>query len=173
MNLQALRDKIPDFGIDIRLNLETLLSPEGNPGLSAEQTAGIAMACAYSVRELDLALAIKSDFNVGEDVETAAKGTATIMAMNNVYYRAIHLIEDKEIAQLPAKLRMNIIGKPGIPKADFELMSLAVSAITGCGMCINAHIHELRKYGITNDGIHSTLRIASVINAAKQALDLQ
>ena len=80
---------------------------------------------------------------IATEVDAAAKGAASIMAMNNVYYRSMHLIEDKEISKLPAKLRMNIIGKPGIPKVDFELMSLAVSAISGCGMCINAHIQEL------------------------------
>lgn len=173
MNLQELREQIPDFGRDIKLNLESLLSPEGVPGLSPAQTSAIALACAYAVKESDLALAIKSDLQVAGEVDEAAKGAASIMAMNNVYYRSMHLIEDKEIGKLPAKLRMNIIGKPGIPKVDFELMSLAVSAISGCGMCLNAHIHEVRKHGITNEGIHSAVRIASVINAARTAFSLK
>ena len=173
MSLQELREQIPDFARDIKLNLEALLSPEGVPGLSPSQTSAIALACAYAVKELDLASAIKSDFGVAEEVDTAAKGAAAIMAMNNVYYRSMHLIDDKEITKLPAKLRMNIIGKPGIEKVDFELMSLAVSAISGCGMCLNAHIHEVRTYGITNEGVHSAVRIASVVNATRQALSVK
>lgn len=173
MKLQELREQIPDFGRDIKLNLESVLSPEGIPGLSFMQTSAIALACAYAVKELDLAVAIRADLQVAEEVDLAAKGAAAIMAMNNVYYRSMHLIEDKEIGKLPAKLRMNIIGKPGIAKADFELMCLAVSAIAGCGMCLNAHIHEVRKHGITNEGIHAAVRIASVINAAKQVLSLK
>jgi len=170
MNLQELREQIPDFAKDIKLNLEALLSPEGSPGLSAAQTAAIALACAYAVNEPNLPLAITSAQGVSREVDEAAKGAASIMAMNNIYYRSMHLIEDKEIAKLPAKLRMNIIGKPGIPKVDFELMSLAVSAISGCGMCLNAHVQEVRKHGVTNEGIHSAVRIAAVINATKTAL---
>jgi alkyl hydroperoxide reductase subunit D len=173
MNLHELRERIPDVARDIKLNLEALLNPEGAPGLSAAQTAAIALACAYAVNEPDLPLAIKSELGISEEVDEAAKGAASIMAMNNVYYRAMHLIEDKEIAKLPAKLRMNIIGKPGVPKVDFELMSLAVSAISGCGMCLNAHIHEVRKHGVANEGIHSAVRIASVINATKTALSFK
>jgi alkyl hydroperoxide reductase subunit D len=91
------------------------------------------------------------------------------MAMNNIYYRFTHLVSDKDIAKLPAKLRMNVIGSPGIAKADFELMSLAVSAINGCGMCMDAHVHELAKVGVSKNGIQSTVRIAAVINAAAKA----
>jgi alkyl hydroperoxide reductase subunit D len=173
MNLQDLREQIPNFAKDIKLNLETLLNREGIPGLSPLQSAAIALACAYAVQEMDLASAIRSDLHITPEVDEAAKGAASIMAMNNVYYRSMHLIEDQEIAKLPAKLRMNIIGKPGIPKVDFELMSLAVSAISGCGMCINAHINEVKKQGITNEGIHSAIRIGSVVNAAQQALSLK
>ena len=172
MNLQEIREQIPDFAKDIKLNLEQILSPEGVSGLSPAQTAAIALACSYAVKEAHLATAIRSDFQIAEEVNLAAKGAASIMAMNNVYYRSMHLIEDKEITKLPAKLRMNIIGKPGIAKVDFELMSLAVSAISGCGMCLNAHIQEVRKHGITDEGIHSAVRIASVINATQQALSI-
>jgi len=172
MSLEKLREQIPEFGRDIKLNLETILSPEGVPGLKIEQSAGIALACAYAVRQLDLAEAIKLELNVSEETNEAAKGAASIMAMNNVYYRSMHLIADKEITRLPARLRLNIISKPGIPKADFELMSFAVSAIGGCGACLNSHIEEVKKHGITIEGIHSSLRIAAVVNAAKTVFSI-
>lgn len=172
MNLQALRDQIPESGKDIRLNLETILTPEGAPGLSLEQVSGIALACAYSTRQVPLSAALRSDLGISSEINEAAKAAATIMAMNNVYYRTMHLIEDKEISKLPARLRMNVIGKPGIAKADFELMCLAVSAIAGCGMCINSHISEVKKQGLTQEAIHSSIRIASVIQATAQALAL-
>jgi alkyl hydroperoxide reductase subunit D len=170
MNLQQIRDHIPEHAKDIKLNLETVLTPEGLPGLTAAQTAGIALACAYAVEESGLIEAIRSDLPLTDETIAAAKSAAVIMAMNNVYYRSMHLIEDKEISKLPARLRMNVIGKPGIEKQDFELMCLAVSAISGCGMCLNAHIQEVRKHGVTNEGIHSGIRIASVINAARLTL---
>jgi len=73
---------------------------------------------------------------------------------------------------MPAGLRMNVIGNPGIDKLDFELYALAVSAINGCGMCIDAHINVTEKGGISKEGIQQSMRIAAVINAAAQALDI-
>ena len=49
---------------------------------------------------------------------------------------------------------MSVIGNPGVPKADFELWSLAVSAINGCGICIDAHEKVLREAGIETAAIH-------------------
>ena len=43
----------------------------------------------------------------------AAKAAAAIMAMNNIYYRFTHLVSSPDYKSLPAKLRMNVIGKPG------------------------------------------------------------
>jgi alkyl hydroperoxide reductase subunit D len=64
---------------------------------------------------------------------------------------------------------MNVIGSPGIAKVDFELYSLAVSAINGCGMCMDAHVHEVAKAGVSRVGVQSAIRIASVIHAVAQA----
>jgi alkyl hydroperoxide reductase subunit D len=174
MTIEQIKEKIPDFGRDIRLNLDTVLTPEGAPGLEKAQLAGVALACAHATGSKELAEAVASTFSevVTPEVAEAAKAAATIMAMNNVYYRSIHLAEDAELSRLPARLRMNVIGKPGIPKADFELMSLAVSAINGCGMCIVAHVAEIRKAGVSNEGIQSAIRIGAVLNAVRQALSI-
>ena len=56
-------------------------------------------------------------------------------------------------------------------KADFELMSLAVSAINGCGMCIDSHEALLRKEGVSAEVIQAVIRIASVIHAIAATLD--
>jgi len=92
------------------------------------------------------------------------------MGMNNVYYRALHLMRNQEYRTLPARLRMNVIANPGVDKADFELWCLAVSAINGCGMCLDSHEEELRKAGVTAQSIQAALRIAAVIHAVSQTL---
>lgn len=157
---------------DTRLNLESVLSAEGAPGLTPNAIMGVALACAYAVESRELAGAILKDHGewLTPEVIEAAKGAASLMAMNNVYYRFLHLADDKAFGTLPARLRMNLIGKPGIPKVDFELMSLAVSAISGCGMCINSHVAEIRKHGISDEGIQSAVRIGSVVQAVKRSL---
>ncbi len=87
------------------------------------------------------------------------------MAMNNVYYRFTHLAGNQEYRNLPAKLRMNVIGQPGIDKVDFELFSLAVSAMNGCGMCIDSHEQILKKAGVTAEAIQTAVRIGAVLKA--------
>jgi alkyl hydroperoxide reductase subunit D len=87
------------------------------------------------------------------------------MAMNNVYYRFVHLVANPEYGTMPAKLRMNFIGSHGIPKADFELYSLAVSAMNGCGMCIDSHERVLLEHGVKADTIQSAVRIGAVMKA--------
>ena len=93
------------------------------------------------------------------------------MGMNNIYYRFLHLVEDAEYAQMPARLRMNVIGNPGIDKLDFELLSLAVSAINGCGMCVVAHEQQLRKHEVSREAIQSAVRIAATIHAVAGVLE--
>ena len=171
MSIQDLRNQLGEYAKDTKLNLGTVLSEEGAPDLKLNQIYGIALASAYATKNANVIHAVQKEATgTLSDAEIhAAKAAATIMAMNNIYYRFIHLVSDKEFSKMPAKLRMNVIGSPGIDKADFEMMSLAVSAITGCGMCMDAHVHEVTKAGISKLGVQSCIRIASVINAAAQA----
>jgi alkyl hydroperoxide reductase subunit D len=92
------------------------------------------------------------------------------MAMNNVYYRFTHLVSDTDYRSMPARLRMQVIANPGVPKADFELACLAVSAINGCGACLEAHAHQVTTAGLTKEAVQSAVRIAAVLQATAQAL---
>ncbi len=171
MTIDALKSTFGDFAKDTRLNLGSVLSEEGAPDLTQAQIHAIALASAYATKDRALADAVRAEAaSLPETAINAAKAAASIMAMNNVYYRFAHLVSDKDYAKMPAKLRMNVIGSPGVDKVDFELMSLAVSSINGCGMCMDAHVHEVTKAGISKQGVHSCIRIAAVINAAAQSL---
>jgi alkyl hydroperoxide reductase subunit D len=174
MTIEQLRDALPDYARDIKLNLGTVLTPEGAPDLTQNQIFGAALSVAYATKNAGVIAAVSADAApILTDAEkNAAKAAATIMAMNNVYYRYVHSVGDKEVTGLPAKLRMNVIGAPGIAKADFELYSLAVSAVNGCGMCMEAHTQELKKAGVSPVSIQSAVRIAAVINAVAQALSI-
>lgn len=93
------------------------------------------------------------------------------MAMNNVHYRFVHLASNKEYATTPARLRMNVITNPGAEKADFELWSLAVSAINGCGACVDAHDKALRESGTSADAIQVGVRLGAIIQSVAVALE--
>ena len=169
MSINELREKIPDYAKDIRLNLGTLAS---ELSLSDQQKWGTFYASALATGEPEVIAAVAAEVadKLTAEAQTAAKSAAAIMAMNNVYYRATHLMSGNDYEVLPAKLRMNVIGNPGVDKADFELWSLAVSAINGCGMCMDSHEKVVRKAGLTIEQVQTALRIAAVVNAAAAIL---
>jgi alkyl hydroperoxide reductase subunit D len=174
MSIEQLKNQLPDFAKDIRLNLSMVLLEEGAPDLSLKQLLGVALASAYATKNAVVIAALLAEIKdqLAENEILAAKSAAAIMAMNNVYYRFTHLVGDKAYATMPAKLRMNVIGNPGVAKVDFELNCLAVSAINGCGMCLEAHAHELTKVGVSKLAIQSAVRIASVVNAAAFGVEI-
>lgn len=175
MSIEQIRDTLPDYARDLKLNLGSVLTPQGAPGLNEKQIAATAVATAIAARNPQLTRAIEDWASTQLDAAyiNAARAAAAIMGMNNVYYRFLHLVEAQDYQNLPARLRMNIIGNPGIDKLDFELLSLAVSAVNACGMCVTAHERKLREGGIGIEAIQSAVRIASVIHAVAVALEYQ
>ena len=124
-----------------------MLSSEGAPGLSERQIWAVALASAIASRNVRFTRALEA---AARDVLSAAylqaaRTAAAIMGMNNIYYRFLHLVEDGEYQRMPARLRMNVLAHPGIDTLDFELLSLAVSAINGCGLCISSHAKKLHR----------------------------
>lgn len=165
MSLDALKNRMPEHAKDIKLNLSSLAR---ETVLDDQKKYGCFLASAYAVGERETLADIVGEIEdkLSPEAVSAAKAAASIMGMNNVFYRFNHLVSASDYKTMPAKLRMNVIGNPGVDKADFELWSLAVSAINGCGMCIDAHEHELRKAGLTAEQIQAAVRIGSVVNAA-------
>ena len=99
-----------------------------------------------------------------------AVAAASLMAMDNVFYRFRHLIGNTDYESKPARLRMNRLVKPAGSKVDFELVCLAVSAINNCPACVIAHEHTVLEGGLTPDHVHDAVRIAAVVNAAAVGL---
>jgi alkyl hydroperoxide reductase subunit D len=173
MTLHDIKSTIPDYAKDLRLNLDSVLSEPGAPGLSTKQIALIALASAISARHEPLvaALAAEAARSATAQEINGAHTAAAIMAMNNVYYRFTHLVGDPEYQNLRAGLRMNAMANPGCDKIDFELCTLAVSAINGCGKCMDSHEQTLRKHGLSAQAIQSTVRIAAVVHAVAVTLE--
>jgi alkyl hydroperoxide reductase subunit D len=173
MSIDSIKDRIPDYAKDLRLNLGSVLSTQGAPGLSERQVWSIALASAIASRNVAFAREIEAlaRESIDESTLSGAKAAAAIMGMNNIYYRFVHLVEDKEYHSMPARLRMNVLANPGIDKNDFELLSLAVSAVNGCGMCVTAHDKTLRQHEVGREAIQSAVRIASVIHAVAGVLE--
>ena len=172
MTIANIKSKIGDFSKDARINFPKIFTEDGSKDLSLTQIFSIALSIGYSLRNKDLVASIKEDGaeHLDDAHITAAKSAASIMAMNNVYYRFIHLVGDADYGRMPAGLRMQVIMNSGIDKLTFELMSLAVSSINGCGMCMESHTKTLEKEGVSKTAIQSSIKIAAVMSAADQAL---
>lgn len=172
MTFAALADRLPDHARDLRLNLTSLAAEEV---LSVQQRYGTFLATALASGNADVIAAAEAEaaLQLTPEAVTAARAAASIMAMNNIYYRFVHLSSNKDYGQMPARLRMNILGRPGIEKADFELFALAVSAINGCGMCIDAHEKVLREHGVGAEAIQASVKIAAVVFAVGRTLTAQ
>ena len=172
MSLENLRESLPDYARDLKLNLSTLLS-EGT--LNEVQKAGTFITCAIASRNAALTRAIVEEFSgkISPENLNAAKAAAAMMGMNNIYYRFLHLTSHEEYKKFPAKLRMNIIANPGADKMDFELWCTAVSSINGCGMCVESHEAKLRQHGISAEVIQTAVRIAATLHAIAGVLDAE
>lgn len=175
MNLEQIKAFIPDYARDLRLNLGTVLTPQGAPGLNEGQQWMVAVATAIASGNAALVRAVEAAATPKLDAASleAARAAAAIMGMNNVYYRFTHLVGDEEYVRLPARLRMNVMANPGIEKADFELVSLAVSAVHGCGKCITAHEQVVRSAGMSREAVQSAVRIASTLHGVAGVLDYE
>ena len=174
-SIEEWRDALPDYARDLKLNLGSVLTASGAPGLNEKQIWSIALASAIAARNTSFARDIEAQAKAHlADVEIeGAKAAAAIMGMNNIYYRFLHLVEDNEYQSMPARLRMNVIANHGIDKNDFELISLAVSAVNGCGLCVTSHEKKLRAHEVSRESIQSAVRIAATIHAVAVTLEFE
>lgn len=165
MNLEALLDTVPGYAKDLKLNFSTVVGQQTE--LTQQQAWGTVVACAYATGNMELLKAVISQASqhMTEQAIDAAKGAAAIMGMNNIYYRFLHLSSNEKYKTMPARLRMNIMRQHGVEHLDFELWCTAVSAINGCGACVDSHEKTLRDKGMEEDKILVAVRIASVVNA--------
>ncbi len=170
MSLDTLKARLPDYAKDLRLNLSSIPSITS---LTPQQLWGTVLATAIASRNPEVVRAVdaaSSEFLSGQ-AKTAVRSAAAIMAMNNIYYRFTHLSKHPDFLTMPARLRMNVIANPGVEKVDFELWSLAVSAVNGCGRCIEAHEDVLLKAGVAKEAIQDAIRIAAIVFSVAVTLD--
>ncbi len=172
MSLEQLREEIPEYAKDLKLNLSSVLR---QTELNEQQLWGTAVACAFASNNDRLYKAVVADAlqHLDEKAITAAKAAASIMGMNNVYYRFVHLASNDRYGTMRTGLRMNVIRMHGVPQEDFELWSLAVSAINGCGVCIDSHERVVREKGLSEDAVQAAVRIAAVIHGVARVLDAE
>lgn len=173
--MKVLLESLGEYAKDIKTNFAHQIENASEKALNEVQIALTALASGYATQKKCLIDALEAFTNstLNDVQRTAAKISATMMAMNNVYFRAIHAIKDEHYQKISSGLRMSTITKTGIEKIDFELMCLAVSAVNGCGQCVNSHAEYLIKIGAEKEAAQHALQIASIITGIAQAITIQ
>ncbi|MCQ9328975.1 carboxymuconolactone decarboxylase family protein [Pelistega suis] len=167
--LSVIKNEIPDWAKDIRLNLDGTIA---RSSLSAADAVGVALAAAYAAKSTFLIEQFKS--GLSEEDVNGVLTAAALMGMNNVYYPYTEMAGDDQLRTLPAKLRMNAYATHGgVDKARFEIFGLAASIVGKCHFCVKSHYDNAKAAGLTIEQLQDVGRIASVVNAAAQVLAAQ
>ncbi|PJJ83255.1 carboxymuconolactone decarboxylase family protein [Mucilaginibacter auburnensis] len=150
---------------DLKLNFTSTLT---SAHLTEKECALLGLSTAVNNNNTPLinfytATAEKNGATAEEIAE--AVGCASLLASNNVFYRFRHFTQKEKYSQIPARIRMQLMMKPVTGKEFFELMSLTISAVNGCEMCVNAHEDSLIKLGTTEERIFDAVRIGSLVTS--------
>ena len=150
---------------DLRVNFKNSLSSEH---LSEKEIHLLAVSIAVNEKNNRLLQILKEGAQEkGASAEEIAEAVAcaSLLASNNILYRFRHFTAKEKYNQLPARIKMNIMMKPVLGKELFELLSLAVSAVNGCEMCVNAHEKSLLELGSSEERIFEAVRLAAVVTS--------
>ncbi len=167
--IDALLQTFPEHSKDIATNVRRVLTDSKLP---QPRLWGVAIASAVATREPALIAAIQREAfaaGVSEDVIDDARAAASVMALNNVYFRFRHFMADEEIDKIPPRLQMQRAARPRGEKIDFELFCLAVSAINGCELCVRAHARVVTAAGMSKEELAECVRVAATLHAAAVA----
>ena len=166
--IDQLKEAIPDYAKDTRLNIDAVIKRSTLDSVEAEC---VALAATFATGNTKLWIWIQSQIADAAE-STAAITAASLMSMNNVWYPYVEMAEDPALKGLPAQLRMNAIASHGgTTKARFEAYSLAASIIGRCHFCVKAHYDTLKKEGYTIEQLRDIGRIAAVMNSVARVLN--
>ncbi len=161
--LQALVEGGSKYPKDQRVNLKNTLASEH---INRKEALLIALSVCSNMQNKILSdsfqrLAQEEGASSEEIAETYA--VASLLSVNNVFYRFRHFMNKEAYEQKNAGIKMSIMMKPVLGKEFFELMSLAISAVNGCEMCVKAHEASVLKLGASEDRIFDAVRLAAVV----------
>jgi lipoyl-dependent peroxiredoxin subunit D len=167
--LNSIKELIPDYAKDIRLNLDGVIARSSLP---PEDALGVALAAAFAAKSPVLVAAFRAAAPEAE--ANAALTAASLMGMNTAWYPFVEMAGDEELKTVRAELRMNAYATSGgVAKKKFEAYALAASIVGKCHFCVKSHYDLLKKEGYTTQQLRDIGRIAAVVNAASQVLAAQ
>ncbi|WMW79949.1 carboxymuconolactone decarboxylase family protein [Undibacterium cyanobacteriorum] len=166
--LTSIKNSIPDYAKDIRLNVDSTIA---RSSLEGNDAVGVALAAAFATKSKVLVDLIKYSGHITPEEVNAALTAAALMGMNNVWYPYVEMADDEDLKSQGAQLRMNAYAtNGGLDKRRFEMYALAASIVGKCHFCVKSHYDLLKKEGMSATQLRDVGRIAAVINAAAQVI---
>ena len=165
--VDQLKETIPDYAKDTRLNIDAVIKRSTLPQAEAE---AVALAAAFAAGNTKLWTWVQSQME-DQTEATAAVTAAVTMSQNNVWYPYVEMAEDANLSGLPPQLRMNAITTHGgTTRERFEAYALSASIVGKCHFCVKAHYETLKTAGYTVEQLRDIGRIASVMTAVSRVL---
>ena len=166
--LNSIKELIPDYAKDIRLNIDGTIA---RSSLEGSDAVGVALAAAFAAKSRKIIDIISASGALSEVEKNAVLTASALMGMNNVWYPYVEMTEDADLKSQPAQLRMNAYAtNGGVDKRRFEMYALSASIIGKCQFCIKSHFDLLKHEGMSSQQLRDVGRIAAVINAASQVI---
>ncbi|GAB4032101.1 carboxymuconolactone decarboxylase family protein [Spirosoma gilvum] len=149
---------------DLKINVGNVLNNSQN--LTKKEALLLALSVAVNEKHQplvdSLTAAAKQEGATDADVSETIACTS-LLSTNNVFYRFRHFVSKDYYQQTQPGIRMSIMMNPVLGKEFFELMSLAVSAVNGCELCVRSHEESVLKHGASEARVFDAIRVASVI----------
>lgn len=167
--LNTIKNLVPDYAKDIRLNLDGTIA---RSSLEGNDAVGVALAAAFAAKSRTIVDAIRNAGVLTPEEVNAVQTAAALMGMNNVWYPYVEMAGDPDLASQPAGLRMNAYATHGgVDKRRFEMYALAASIVGKCHFCVKSHYQLLKnEQGMTSQQLRDVGRIAAVIAAAANVI---
>lgn len=166
--LNSIKELIPDYAKDIRLNIDGTIA---RSSLEGNDAVGVALAAAFAAKCRPIIDIIQASGALSPEESGAVLTASALMGMNNVWYPYVEMADDADLKSQPAQLRMNAYAtNGGVDKRRFEMYALAASIVGKCHFCVKSHFELLRKEGMSSQQLRDVGRIAAVVNAASQVI---
>ncbi len=87
----------------------------------------------------------------------------SLMNTNNIFYRFRHFVKKDFYSNQPAGIKMSIMMNPVLGKEFFELLSLVISSINGCEMCVTSHEQSVLQHGSSEARVLESVKLGAVL----------
>lgn len=150
---------------DLKINIGNVLKSQN---INRKESLLLALGVAINEKNQTLIAAFTElAEKEGADAKELAEVSACVSLMNanNVFYRFRHFVKKEFYETAPAGIKMSIMASPVLGKEFFELLSLVISALNGCELCITSHEQSVISHGGTPARIFDAVRLGAIFKS--------